>query len=185
MGIVYVLDLSGQMRSNGAFAINKIERAIDGTPSDEYFDCALAAGHGAPTLLSRNMLRASAANKRRAIEFLEGTETSDSNDLAAAVNEACGLRPAMIWLLSDGASADDLALSKAIEAAKNAKVRINAVLDFAMDAECRDRLFAITRTTGGLCVTESGAIVVGSPRSVHPATRPARSADGISPPWTQ
>lgn len=107
---VYVVDISGSMRSRGGERLDRAKqeliRSVDRLTDDQRFYVYAFNGSTHPMFGDRknqgNLIRATSENKQRLYQWVQNLESSGSTDPRMAIHLGLSLAPDALFLLSDG-----------------------------------------------------------------------------------
>jgi hypothetical protein len=108
--------------------------------------------------LSKDFSKASNAAREASFNLIDDTSPKEGSELDKAVVVACGFRPDVIWLITDGdiSMEPETSALKMVEAAKASRTRINCVLNYTSDERLQKLLARICNSTGGKCLDAEG-----------------------------
>ncbi len=166
--IVYLVDASGSMMPRKTIVVQALKESVDKLKPVQFFNVVFFHYGDAEALDRGQLIPASPVNKRKAFDFADEMEARDQTDPSKAIALAMGMKPQLIYLLTDGFDKREDDFAKRLRAQFNAlnksrDVHVNiiyiadetqfatigGVKDDAKRNEIISELRAITEENGG------------------------------------
>jgi hypothetical protein len=127
MRVAYVCDASGSMFDRGGMLKQQLQQAIDVLKPIQAFNVVFFQ-EGDPEYLSRKLVLAAPANKRKAYDFLNGIVFKGNTNPIPGLKVAFDSNPQLIYLLTDGDFPDNAAVESYIaDRNKDKRDKINTI----------------------------------------------------------
>lgn len=175
MRVAYVIDASLSMKPKFADAREAVLTAVKDLPADTQFSVLIDFDGVIQRYPVSGLGAATDANKAAAERFLKNEKLTPRGDgkLDIAIAAAAKLKPAAVWLFSDGdiAGNSDVVVKRLIASAKQEKVPVHTRLSLAGTRAREEVLFKIAQDTGGQCRNAQDEILTElPPEKVEPRT---------------
>lgn len=100
--IVYICDASGSMLQRRHVVIQALNESIDKLKPVQFFNVFFYHNGDFEALDKGQLVAATPANKSKAYDFAREMETRDSTDPTRAIRSAMGMKPQLVYFLTDG-----------------------------------------------------------------------------------
>lgn len=179
--VVYLIDGSGSMMNIFQDVREDVANRLKALGGSDAFN-VLIYSEEQVWAASKTIQAATPAAVEKATKFLKDRMPHGSGADVAAIRAAFEQAPDEVWLITDGEFQEWRAVSAEVAARHRARrATVNTTLKYAgHQTSFEDRLIALSRMTGGVCLDRDGAPVPAS-RAVEPEPKPQPPAKPSSP----
>lgn len=177
--VVFILSDAGSMLSNFAEAKVDLRTGVAHLRDDQTFNIITYCDEDAHAAWPK-LMPATAEQKIIAMEFVDKQVSTGTSTPFPGIKAALALNPDVIWIVSNGYTADTSELRGMLSMIERASpaTRVNTLLKYTgEDSEAQRLLYAIARHGAGVCLGKDG-----KPLTIAPKGAPSPEVQRKAPP---